>query len=52
MLEISKNIFSILGSIGIVVTSSWCGDEAFLVEMYPTHICQYPVMAVKGLIKI
>ena len=40
-------------SIRSVVTSSRCGDEAFLAKMYPTHICQYPVVfAVKGLINI
>ena len=39
-------------NIRYVVDSSRCGDEAFLAEMYPTHICRYQVMAVKGFIKI
>ena len=45
MLEIRKKIsFFILRSIGSDVTSSRCADDAFL---YPTHICQYSVMAMK-----
>ena len=53
ILEIRRNIsFFILRSIGSGVTSSRCGEEGLQAKMYPTHICKYPVVAVKGLIKI
>ena len=45
-------VFLIMTSIRSIVTSSRCGDEAFLAKMYLTHICRYPVFAVKGLVNI
>ena len=43
---------SIITSLMPIITSPRSSDEAMLVKMYPTQICQYPGFVVKGLIEI